>query len=131
MEDTLDDDGMFCFLGVTTNGSHTCKDDCTPRPCCPIGYNDIKQRDNYWPRLRGAVDYVTQGLVSVYAESEITVKNCGNLHVRVEITDEEAEVCQQIGGVTAVADAGTQPLTLDHRIETGAQAGCAVLLELK
>ena len=131
MADAMNDSGEFCFIGVAGNASHTCKDECSSRPCCPIGYNSLQQRNNFWPRLRGAIDIITQGFITVYTEADITVKNCDSLHVRVEVTDPDAAVCQMIGGVTNIADAGTQPLNLDHRIETGAKAGEALMIELR
>lgn len=122
------EDGLFHFIGVSLNGTGTCKRECDVHPCCPIGYEDIAQRHNYWPRLGEAVDIATQGYVTVYAEKPISQMD--HLHVRVCITDPDACPCQLIGGVTNEPDDGTQPVGSNVRIEASANAGDALLIEL-
>lgn len=128
IEDTLDSNGDFRFLGVSAYAGDTCKDYCEPWQCCPIGYQGIEQRNNYWSRGMSAMDIVTQGSVTVYAESAFNVND--SVHVRVRVTDADAVPCQQIGGVTAEPDTGTQPAGGNIRVDKNVAAGEAVLIEL-
>ena len=125
---SLDSDGLFRFIGVTVNGSGTCKYECDTRPCCPIGYEDIAQYNNYHPLMGDNVDIVTQGYVTVYTESPVSITD--DLHVRVKVMDDSVSPCQLIGGVTAIPDDGTQPIGSNVRIEATAAAGEALLIEL-
>lgn len=128
IDSVKDADGLFRFIGVSGYGGNTCKKQCRVHPCCPIGYEDIADRGNYWPLLGDATDIITQGYVWVYAEKPILVTD--DLHVRTAPIDKDAIPCQLIGGVTSVPDSGTHPIGSNVRIEAIARAGNAVLLEL-
>ena len=74
------------------------------------------------------MDIITSGFVSVYAESSIRADD--EIFVRIEVTDKEIKPCQQIGGVTNISDEGTQPVGSNVRVDMGAKAGEAIIVEL-
>ena len=126
-------DGNFVFVGVSANGLAACKRFYkepvlnTP-PACPIGYSEAANLRNYWPVYGGAMDVVTKGMTTVYAEKAINVTD--TLFVRVKKLA-TATPCQFIGGVTNVADAGTQPLVgITVRIISPCAAGDSLAIEL-
>jgi len=127
-------DGTFPIVGVTTFAGNTCKPTCigggsvTPEPKGkPIGYSDEQSKWNYYP-IRTAIGVVTNGSVSVYTEKDITPAD--DLFIRVDVVDANAPVDQLLGGVTNVADAGTQPAPSNIRIDNGGKAGSSVTLQL-
>jgi hypothetical protein len=74
------------------------------------------------------MDVITNGMVTVYAEVNMSVND--DVHVRIAVDDSDASPCQMIGGVTNTPDSGTQPAGSNVRIDMGCNAGEAVLLEL-
>lgn len=127
MVNALDKDGLFRFIGVSGYGGRSCKDDCVKAPCCPIGYEDDANRQNFTP-MRQPLDVITSEMIHVPTELDTTPND--DLHVRVRVVDKDADPCQYIGGVTPVADAGTQPLGSNVRIDLGGIAGSSILLHL-
>lgn len=124
----LDKDGLFRFIGVSMYGGNTCKDECNDKAsCCPLGYTDEQSRWNFFP-IRTPVDIATTGVIAVYAESEFTPND--DVYVRVEVTDADVVPCQLLGGVTSIADKGTQPVGSNVRVELGCVAGSSVMLDL-
>lgn len=122
----LDANNEFCkILGVSVNGSNTCKMECARWYCCPIGYTGEEQRNNFW-NIYENITLVDSGKVTVYAESDFEL--CDKVYLRIEVVDTNAPVCQMLGGVTNKPDAGTQELCV--KVAQAACAGEAVLLDL-
>ena len=130
----VDGAGNFPIIGVTSFAGRTCKPKCEigeniavqPKGK-PIGYADEQSKWNYYP-IRTSVDIVTSGLISVYTEKDITPSDA--LFIRVKVNNAGAAVDELLGGVTNVADAGTQPAPANIRIDNGGKAGSSVTLHL-
>lgn len=127
IEQALDANGLFRFVGVSADALHVCKDDCEVPMCCPFGYADNSpQHGNYWPRLRPAMNVVTAGMVNVYNETDIPL----HTDIRVRIKQAEGAPCQYLGAVTTATDDGTQALGSNIRIDKPAKAGDGVWIQL-
>ena len=127
-EDEIEDakcDGLFKFVGVAAV-SDDCKDMCEVTACCPFGYVG-PQEYNYWSRL-SLIDIIKKGPVIVNNVTDIAM--CDELHV---IIDQESEdECSQLGAITNVAGANTQPLDpSSYEINSPATAGNGVCITLK
>lgn len=127
MAKVKDAGGNFKFIGVSVNGSHTCKKDCSVIQCCPIGYSQDASKHNYHPRFGAALGIVTKGIVTVYTETDVSVTD--EIFVRVSKVD-DADPCQYLGGVTKTKDDGTMPLNMNYKIIANAKAGEALMIEL-
>jgi hypothetical protein len=94
----------------------------------PIGYTWPESIDNYW-NYGDNVSAVQQDRITLYTEQDINIGD--PVFVRVDILLPMLDPPQLLGGVTNVADAGTQPVTgFNLRVTKPAKAGSAVELQL-
>lgn len=95
----------------------------------PIGYSWTESIDNY-TNYRDAVSAINSDRITVYAEQDINLGD--TLFIRVQVLLAGAPIDQLLGGVTNVADAGTQDPSkyFNIRVTKAAKAGSAVEIQL-